>query len=238
MERIKESFKSLVNDCIANQPNTYIGIGDYENAVILFVGKEGSAEEKSHDEISSAEDWKKVIDGETCGRKTSESSDKYKYPDRCTWGKYQKLHDYIHPEYKHTAPTGVNFTERIFATEMSDVRCKNTGTAQKNPMFEERLRIRKENFFKTDFIQSFPVVVLACSDYISKEEICCIFGVEDSCKKEVISSKSSFQIYYNPEHTKMVVHTRQLSGSLPDRLLKEIGGKIREFMQKNGLINH
>lgn len=40
MEGMKEYFEKLVQANIAN--NTYLGIGDYEHAEILFVGKEGA----------------------------------------------------------------------------------------------------------------------------------------------------------------------------------------------------
>lgn len=238
MEGMKELFKKLVQANIAN--NTYLGIGDYEHAEILFVGKEGShvyqENKKNNDEISFAREWAAILDSN--GRKTSKDSNEYRYPSGHTWSKYQKLHDVIYPAFRHTARMGVNFTERIFTTEMSTIRCKNTSTAQKDPDFDKQLKERKENFFKnTEFIQAFPVVVLACSNYISENDIRDIFGVVFDRKYEIPSRVGkrnfSFCIYYNREHSKLVIHTRQLSGAIPDELLEEIGNCIKDFMRKS-----
>ena len=53
---------------------------------------------------------------------------------------------------------------------MSNLPSKTTENAKKNPLFKEELEKRKNGFFKTAFIQNFPVVVLACSDYIVNNE--------------------------------------------------------------------
>lgn len=62
MEGMKEYFEKLVQANIAN--NTYLGIGDYEHAEILFVGKEGAhvyqENKKDNDEISFTREWTAV----------------------------------------------------------------------------------------------------------------------------------------------------------------------------------
>ena len=74
MEGMKENFEKLVQANIAN--NTYLGIGDYEHAEILFVGKEGAhvyqENKKDNDEISFTREWTAVLDSN--GRKTSKDS--------------------------------------------------------------------------------------------------------------------------------------------------------------------
>ncbi len=231
MEKIKKNFIELVQE---SAEDTYLGIGDYENAEILFVGKEGSNENKSEKEVSFAKDWTDFLKGETPPR--------YRYRNDfkggATWKKYQALHNVIFPEHRNSASDEINFLERIFATEMNSSFCKDTAKAQKQPDFDSRLEERKERFFKTDFVQSFPVVVLACHNYINKEEICSIFGVEHYKDVDEVRSKSGrrvfpFSIYYNAAHTKLVIHTCQLSGAIPNRLLEEIGNRIREFIHKN-----
>jgi hypothetical protein len=231
MKRYNENFEKLVLEGITN--NIYIGIGN-PNAKILFVGKEGSMEEICPKETSTAEKWAEAIkENRPCSERYS-----HKFKEGHTWKKYQKLHDFIFPTIEKKLENEINFVERIFATEMNVIRKKTTKEAQKESEFREKLQKRKNTFFKSDFIQQFPVVVLACSNYITNygelREIDDIFNVEYVQTHSTENAKRQYHFYthYNKDKSKLVIHTRQLSGDVPNELLEMMGNIIRNFVSK------
>ena len=129
-----------------------------------------------------------------------------------------------------------DFEELIFTTEMSEIPQKNTRNAKRNPEFESKLAKRKQEFFKSDFIQNFPVIVLACSDYIKNNdeirEIDEIFGVhyKDEYEKKIYTKSNWFFSHYSNDKTKLVIHTRQLSTNVMSELLANMGEVIRKHL--------
>ncbi|GHT72262.1 hypothetical protein AGMMS50262_00410 [Bacteroidia bacterium] len=231
----KDSFIKLVEEY---NVDNYIGTGN-PNAKILIVGKEGSCipEKRRDGEVCFTQEWDKKI------KNDEDINFKYKkdgLKEGHTWNKYQKLHDYIFPEYKKDG--FFNFEERFFTTEMSAIRKKTTEEAQKDPKFEEKLKKRKESFFKSEFIQQFPVVILACSNYIKNNdkvrEIDNLFDVKFveafTCERK--SKKYSFWTHDNADKTKLVIHTRQLSSDVPEELLEKMGKVINKFAENNNII--
>lgn len=228
----KDCFKKLVNDV---PEETYIGRGN-PNAKILFIGKEYSKPAKGLK--FDAEYWAKAINDKEEIKQMWTYEDKENLPPGHTWKKYQKLHDYIFPDIKHSKKQ-FNFENRVFTTEMSEIPCKNTDTAQKNPEFKDKLKKRKETFFlNNEFLQQFPVVVLACSNYIKNideldelREVDTIFKVK-FIEQHTVKDNYSFWIHHSTDKMKpkLVIHTRNLSCDVPNDLLERMGQVIREFL--------
>ena len=134
---------------------------------------------------------------------------------------------------KEERPYHIDFLENVFTTEINDAPNKNTSTADKSKLNERKLL-----FKESDFIQNFPVVVLACSNYIKTNiefnEIEDIFGVKhkDEFRKECYNKTNWFFSHYNEDKTKLVIHTRQLSADVKSDLLKDMGEEIREHLGK------
>ena len=225
-------FKDLVNHCFESKK--LIGSGN-PNSQILFVGKEGSNQQDGREKNikDNLEYWEnQILRGET---------PVFNYPIKQfrpghTWRKYQKLHDYI---FENTNKQGVVFENNVFTTEMNEAPFKRTGDAQKGISFTKDVTDRKNTFFKSEFIQNFDVIVLACSNYIQNVgiggewEINSIFGVkwEKEYNTEHNGKKYRFDTHYNENNTKLVIHCRQLSGSIPEKYLQDMGTIIREFIQ-------
>ena len=122
---------------------------------------------------------------------------------------------------------------------MSEIPQKNTRNASKNIEFKPKLIKRKIDFFKSKFIQDFPVIVLACSNYITPTEIYEIFDVAFEIggkypDDDSTSMQSHFWIHYNKDKNnkpKLVIHTRQLSVDVSNELLKEMGKVIRNHLK-------
>lgn len=232
-KKFKDSFHSLVDKCAEDK--VHVGEGN-PDAKILIVGKEAPiAETDCNYEryVNNAKYWKE-------GAKEKISDQNYNPTNAgCTFRKYQKLNDFIWPDKKLGAHK-FSFKENVFFAEMSDLPAMNTAKAKKEKDFKERLE-KREEFFKSDFIQQFPVVILACGDYIknndSIRQIDDIFGVRYIKKGPHIHTlnRQSFWVHYNADQTKLVIHTRQLSGNVTNVLLEDMGKTIRQFLDINQL---
>ena len=218
----------------------YIGSGN-PNGDILFVGKESAI---SKENIQGREfynrnaiSWKEHIDKNTCEILNYPVDENHifrreKSWGKNTWSKYQELKNVVYKNEKK--PFHIDFLEKIFTTEINDAPEKNTATADKSTLNE-----RKRLFEKSAFIQEFPVVVLACSNYIKNNEdireIDDIFKVSYS-EKKVYSNMNWFFTHYNADKTKLVIHTRQLSANVRTDLINDMGEIIRKHLKKLKLI--
>lgn len=219
----KQVFLDLVDKELSSNKNDaekYIGTGN-PNAKILFVGKE-----RSYSDVQGyAQWWKNII---TQKQESPFPYHKVHIPKKAghTWRKYQSLYEYIYPEH-----TDKHFENVIFTTEVNINSSAQTHNAKKDGMSQ-----RKETFFHSNFIQEFSVVVLACGwDYITPKECYEIFKVnwKDNNPSKKINASNSFYTHYNEDKSKLVIHTRQLSGSVSNELLEEMGKVIREFLIAN-----
>jgi hypothetical protein len=228
-----DNFRKLVSICV--ETNTFIGEGN-PSSQILLVGKEGSNEGED-DNLKNCKKWEFRIND------NNKIDFSYPFIEAAqkaghTWNKYQKLHNYIYPELK-SENLKFNFHERIFTTEMNVKPNKNTAKAKLDEGFNERIRIRKSKFLSANFIQDFKVIILACSDYIQnigegkEREIDNIFGVIwDKAYLVYFNNKEyRFDTHYNNDKSKLVIHCRQLSGSIPNKYLQEMGAIIQDFIQ-------
>ncbi|AWH84115.1 hypothetical protein HYN59_02870 [Flavobacterium album] len=238
MTKHTEEFKEFVSQGINKE--YFIGIGNpYAN--ILFVGKESAIKKNEVERMSqylkNANEWRGYIENNSC--------EILNYPvenghvlragwGKNTWSKYQKLTDIIFE--KEMKPFHVDFLENVFTTEINDSPEKNTANADKTGLNE-----RKQLFKESKFIQNFPVVVLACSNYIRNNdkirEIDKIFGVKFVDGKQYTSA-NWFYTHYSEDGKKLVIHTRQLSANVKPELLKDMGQIIRQHLDRIQLFNN
>jgi hypothetical protein len=234
----KESFKKFAKNGVDHY---YVGTGN-PNAPILIVGKESHIspddEKGMNDYKSNAEKWVKRIEENV--------PDRYEYPvcekhdlrkgwGKNTWSKYQQLSDIICNVTSEKFY--VNFLHNVFTTEINDSPSRNSVTANKDSLI-----LRKELFKKEDFIKQFPIVVLACSNYIKNEpnnfEINDIFDVQydgDKNGKHLYSRGNWFYTHHDNSDKKLVIHTRQLSSNVDNKMLEDMGIIIREHLKKLSL---
>jgi hypothetical protein len=251
------AFEKDVREC--ENTGTYIGTGN-PNSKILIVGKETATDienKANRDELyvmfqkeciqdfnENAIKWnlniKNRVDADSLpdwiGGKDSPLSSNPLFPFKSlhtkqlkegqTWRKYQKLHDLVFFGDKSLSKEKeFNFHRNFFLTEMNNSPAKYTRDAVKSGIPN-----RKQFFKKSDFFQSFPVVILACSNYVNGEEIKEIFNV--SFDKQCGKGKQLFWTHYDSDRTKLVIHTRQLSTNVSDDLLVEIAHEISGFFKQ------
>tara|TARA_R110002126_G_scaffold290519_1_gene447698 strand:- start:582 stop:1307 length:726 start_codon:yes stop_codon:yes gene_type:complete len=237
-----ENFKQAI------ELGTYLGTGN-PNSKILVIGKEVATDvEEGIDKKletqnlvsfnNNCNDWKKNINEQISQENIpnwngNENNPLYAFKgvkikkEGHTWRKYQKLNNLIFDKKNNNE---INFQEEFFITEMSILPSKTTSKAQKMSNFKDELKKRKESFFNSDYIQDFPIIILACGNYISGEEITKIFKVKFIEEKG--SERQKFWIHWNDEKTKLVIHTRQLSANVSNELLLGIANEIKKILNK------
>jgi hypothetical protein len=231
MENKVSQFREYVDAC--NEDKLIIGQGN-PNSNILFVGCEpnNSNELKKCNQIHTNEclnnlNGKSFEDLWQFHKKKSEG---------WTWNKYQKIIDAVYTQRKHV--NGIlDFEEMAFCTELNNECARHSKDADKSTIGN-----KLELFRTSTFIQSFPVVILACgSKYIKNQgnnrQIDETFGVKFA-EAGGNDLKQNFWIHYrtDPATPKLVIHTRQLSGFVRNDLLSSIGNVIRQFLNSKNLI--
>jgi hypothetical protein len=252
-----EIFVKKAKEC--KETETYIGTGN-PNSKILIVGRETAIDIenkanrdehyvrfqtenfqdfkenaikwdlniKNNVEVNSIPNWIGGIDSPL----TSNPLFPYKslHPKELkegqTWSKYQKLHDLIFlNDLTSLKEKEIDFHNNFFLTEMNSSPAKFTRDADKSGI-PNRKRFLKES----DFFQNFPIVILACGNYIKGNEIEDIFNVSFD-KQRGVQKKQLFWTHYNSDKTKLVIHTRQLSSDVSGDLLIEIANEARNFLK-------
>lgn len=230
-----DNFKKFV---IQGINKYFVGTGN-PNADILLIGKESAikfAEIQGRNwYLNNALDWQHHIENGTCETLEYYVDETHKLRKdwgKNTWSKYQKLSDYIFK--KGNEKYKIDFLKNLFTTEINDSPDQNTSTADKSGLNERKTMLKE-----SEFIQSFPVVVLACSNYIQNNdnvrEIDNIFNVSfdgPETGKYWYSKGNWFFVHHNSDKSKLVIHTRQLSADVKDDLLKDMGIVISEHLSK------
>lgn len=268
-----ENFRDLI---LESKGNFYVGSGN-PNSKILIVGKESAIGDKNEFErqnkknyLNNLSDWKSNISkkiysvekdwnfGEYMSDNNATNNPLFSFKgvklkdhgEGQTFRKYQKLHDIIiNGKIIENKNRPYDFQDDFFITEMSDNPFPTTKKAKEQVEFRTKLEKRKKSFFKSNFINDFQVVVLACGDYVwnfgtgENREILKIFGTDFIYYFETKKTKKPQKFYvhkYNKDDKrkpKIVIHTNQLSGSVAsNELLIEMGNTIREFMIKEKLM--
>ncbi len=227
-------MKNFINLLKCN-PDQYIGYGN-PTAKICFVGKETTGcMPFLQCELGSTNYWLTSLPM-FFGRDKSDDPNNSIWKEGHTWNKYQKLYDAIFPERK-AMPDTINFEQSVFITEMSAKPAVTTAAGRKADGFDEQLAHRKQSFFAHPYFKEFKVIVLACSDYIvnfgDRREIDTLFDVtfdtEDGAHE--VGPQNSFWTHHSHDGKRLVIHTRQLSGAVSDKLLYEMGKVIREHLE-------
>ena len=232
----KESCVEFVGNALDKY---YVGLGN-PNADILIIGKEPNITkaESLAEYNENAHHWKNKTDKQEAEKleyPVTLDHELYKSWGKNTWSKYQALMDRVRvnkaPGYY------VDFLKDVFTTEMNDSPSKNTSTAEKSGITNQ-----KQLFKDSAFIQGFKVVILACSNYIKNDkenrEIDDIFGVKydgDETGRYYYSSTNWFYTHHNASGDKLVIHTRQLSTNVRNELLNDMAMVVREHLKKQNI---
>ena len=239
-------FKEFLEECKKN--NQICGAGN-PYAQILLVGQEHRAKER----INSVEAWKEYLETnyryceiENPWIITDENSDLWrKYQNSTpTWSSYQHLIEEVFRERKKRVLQGdKDFEFDAFTTELNNEAKPSSRVKGKDERkkLRERIEARLEVFKNSDYIKSFPVIILACGGYIINDdkvrEIDNTFHVTFS-ERFNFSKGNWFCTHYDDKNPNcLVIHTRQLSNGVSYEMIdKMMAPIIRDHLRKLGLI--
>lgn len=233
--KYSKEFYELLDLSITN--NEYVGLGN-PNAKILIIGKEPGMKLGERITHGSAESFKE-----------NDYSKRYIPTERKlinlnhTWQKYQKLYDLILDKLNisqtNNRKNEITFVENVFTTELSNLSAPTTKEAKEIDGFKIKLDKRKKDYFNSQFILNFPIVLIVASDnqYIEtyEGEVRELFEVDFI--KEINCGKSNkIWLHYSKNNKpKMVIHTRQLTNGASNELLIKIADLITEFIIENSI---
>ena len=221
-------FEKFLEDC--KNRKEWCGQGN-PNAHIMIIGKEPYMDLKTNP-ISLQEELQRQY--ERCKRGDFGNAKRGKNP---TWCNYQSLIEKVYKPKVEFNSGLFDFEKYAFTTELSSIPRKNSKYSEAEPFIQDRLRF----FEKSKFIQDFPVIILACGDYIKNDdkvrEIDNTFHVEFCKEYGSKESKNRFWTHIDKKDPrKLVIHTRQFSNGISKDLIKEMASVIREHLRKLGLI--
>lgn len=228
-----ELFEEFLMEC--KNRREWSGQGN-PNANILIIGKE-----PHHDcLITDKEEINEKLQKQDriCRSGFGEAPYDKKNP---TWCNYQRLIEEVYRQREFN-PRLFDFEKYAFTTELNTVfRPKAILDAETRNNINKRLRFFRES----EFINSFPVIVLACNNFISNDKkrgffINNTFGVEydgdPKGKHNDYTRGHWFYTHHSENGKKLVIHTRQLSCLFDYSFIEDMAKEIEDHLTKLGLI--
>jgi hypothetical protein len=236
-KRTEEFYKSEGNK---NQPNPfYVGFGN-PDADLLILGKEqgfnitddkselgNSNEQLKYESELNPIEWSYYIRNGVpfnyykfypCSSAYINAYYPYghKMPGGHTWSKYGKLVKCKLPDRESSRNN--SFLKCNFLSEVNH----RPSSVSENVTFTDNQRI---NFLSHDFYKTFKVIILACGNYLSKEDIEKLFEV--SFETDNSKPRERLVIYRNRASNRKVIHTRQLSMDISNTYLENIAELLK-----------
>ena len=232
-------FEKFLEDC--KNRKEWCGQGN-PNADILIIGKEPHNDYFISDEEKIT---RRLLEQENiCRSGFGEAPRDSKNP---TWCNYQMLIEEVYSDRKFD-PRLFDFEKYAFTTELNTIfRPKAVLDEETKSNINKRLRFFKDS----EFTNSFPVIILACNNFISNDKergfiLNDTFGVKfddelDSNgkpkgKHEEKTRGHWFYTHHGDNGKKLVIHTRQLSFLFDYSLIEHMANEIRDHLSKLGLI--
>lgn len=230
------SFQKLIETCLKEKQ--YVGLGN-PAAKMLFVGKEAGIESEKINPHGTAASWNNGGYYGTCNEPDGQDKLRNK---RHTWQRYQLLYEEIIKrlggEGNKKSHYEITFVEDVFTTELNNLHAARTSDAKRLDGFKENLSRRKKVFWKSEFIQQFPITVIFASDQKYLEtypgEVCELFNVR--CLGQTKIGKSSYWLHHEVEGSsspKLLIHTRQLTNGASNALIEALAGEVVKFIENH-----
>ncbi len=245
-------FKEIATT--AKEEGIYIGMGN-PNGKILIIGKELAIDEEKEKHVSdktikrNPADWVYNIENPqeeipNCVSNENlnlfnplfpyKGMEKKQQPAGHTWRKYQLLYETL----SDTESEIYTFYENFFISELNQIPSKYS-SLQNSELRAIWIKKRIEVLFKTDFFQSFPIVIVASGHYPREHNIdlCELFDIDFIPPTRHVDDNTAQ--WYNlhksksKTHPKLLIHTRQLSMDVTNRLIEEIANEIKLFCKEN-----
>jgi len=229
-QKSKEFYKNEFN---LNKPNPYfVGFGN-PNSKILIMGKEKGFDECNlkqlqYESIENQNEWKYYIDNNVSFNKTKfYNSEHYinafrpyhgKIKGGHTWNKYFTLLKNIYPQIQKNENEFLDYT---FLSEINFEPSKLSKIKAFNNL--ERIELLKNDYYK-----SFNVVICACANYLTDNQIEEIFDVEFDSDL----SKPNEKLKIFKTENRVLINTRQLSMNIKNDYLSRISEVAKKYLSE------
>ena len=216
--------------------NYYLGLGNPDSS-ILFISKEAGEEIGTESYHGTVKNWNETRYDYT---KKFIPEDAKLLNLNHTWQRYQKLYEQIlinlEFAFEKKDKYEISFVENVFTTELSHLPAKNTNEAKSQENFEIELSKRKEDFFKSKFIDNFQIVLIFANDnkYIEtySGEVCDLFNVKFD---RIYEYEGKDKIWLHYSDNKLLLHTRQLTNSIGSELINTLAEIVAIYIKENGI---
>ncbi len=250
-QKLKELITFLDENFSNNELLKYIGTGN-PNADILIIGKESSIDDKDSKQYkleleNNFQSWKSKEKFKQKDISNFYSWDDYDpiYPYKGqkymidngsnngtsrTWYTYQKLINYVFDTPNNSE---IDFHKKVFITEVNSSPSRKTKDADISS-----INVRKDLILKSEFFQSFPVVIISGVGYFkitaNSNQIEDTFKV--MFKEMKLAGDKQSQPYWIHSNkfnhpSKLLINTYQLSIRITDILLQEIASVIKKEIE-------
>lgn len=239
-------FKEFIEECKKN--NQICGAGN-PNAHILLVGQEHYAKKR----IDNDKQWKEYLE-ENYGYcsvdnnpwiKIDENDNRWRYyqnPSK-TWYYYQQLINNALPKRINRSGRAVrDFEFDAFTTELNNEAKPSSivNGKEEREKLRGRVEARLKVFEHSDFIKSFPVIILACGGYLRNNdkirEIDDTFHVTFSERFDFSKGNWFCTHYDDTNPNRLVIHTRQLSNGVSGDMIDEMAKVVYAHLKEYGFI--
>ena len=238
----EELFEEFLEKC--KKEKQICGAGN-PYAHILLVGQE----HRSDQPIEREKEWKNYLERnyryceiDNPWIINDENSDLWrKYQNSTpTWSSYQHLIEKVLPNRKKRVLQGdKDFEFDAFTTELNnEAKPSSRVKGKERKKLRERIEARLNVFKKSDYIKSFPVIILACGGYIRNDEkvreIDNTFHVTFS-ERFNFSKGNWFCTHFDDRNAprKLIIHTRQLSNGVSYEMIDKMAEIIRKHLEQN-----
>lgn len=224
-------FKEFLEEC--KNRREWIGQGN-PNADILIIGKESYINALITNQIEIQKKLQEQYERCKRGVFGTATFD----PQNKTWCNYQILIKKVYGSQREFNLGLFDFEKYAFTTELSSVPRKQSNYSKAKSSIQDRLHFFKES----KFIQSFPVIILACGGYVRNNddkvrEIDNTFHVEFCQEYGNKESKNRFWTHIDKnDPRRLVIHTRQLSNGVSYEMIDMMASFIRDHLRKYGFI--
>ncbi|MFY8187829.1 MAG: hypothetical protein ACOVLC_07700 [Flavobacterium sp.] len=153
-----------------------------------------------------------------------------------TYLHYQKLYQNVFLDGQKEKR--INFQKEIFNSELNDLPAKKDFNLIQLNKLKKDFIVKRQDLFSLPFFKSFPVVIIASGHYPRKYNfnIEQIFDVDFIEIRETKIKKAWYNVHYSKDGKRLLIHTRQLSTSVPSELIDDLGNIIKKHLIENALL--
>lgn len=149
-----------------------------------------------------------------------------------TYLHYQKIYQNIFLD--GLKEENINFQKEFFLSELNDLPSKKSFNLKKLNDLRSRFINKRKALFEKEFFESFPVTIIAAGHYPEKHD----FDIEKIFKVNWIGEttkvdKSWYNLHYSDDKKRLLIHTRQLSTSVSNKLIESLSDTIKKFIAKD-----